>query len=249
MKTAQDWLADLKTGTKQAYPNITRSDMVAGLTKRLSSPVSINQANTSLCGAACLMYSLAKLKDAVYAQYVVDLYHTGKANLGRLSVEPGSDCRNYKPDPAKGIHPVEWVALASLRDSENDVFDYDEPSDEVGGITMPGDLMDWFKDSGFKNDNNVTNLVFTKDEDCLKAAGKRHLLTQSVCLFINANLLSNPTQGSMFPDHWVVLTSPVTINKGQVSLEVFSWGGLEQVKMPVDRFCKNFYGYISSSAS
>lgn len=249
MKTAQEWLGDLSTGTSHAYPNIKRSEMVAGLRKRLGSPASIDQANTSLCGAACLMYCLASLKAAAYAQYVVELYHTGKAKLGRLSVEPSSDCKKYKPDPAKGIHPVDWVALASLRDSENDVFDYDEPSDEVGGITMPGDLVDWFKDSGFSKDANFTNFVFTKDEGCIRAAGNRYRHTHSVCLFVNGNLFERPSEGSWIPNHWVVLASPVTIKNKRVSLSAFTWGAISQVDLPVDSFCKNFYGYISSSAT
>jgi len=249
MKTAEQCLTDLRTGTTQAFPNIKRSDMVDGLKNRLISPVQIDQANTSLCGAACLMYNLASKKDAIYAQYVVDLYQTGKASLGRLSVEPGTDCRNYKPDPSNGIHPVDWVALASLRDSENDFFDYDEPTDEVGGITMPGDLVDWFKKSGFSQDVNYTNLVFTKDSDCIEEAGTRFQKNQSVCLFVNANLLLRPSDWCLIPDHWVVLISGVTIKKKQVTCRVYSWGREVNVDLPVDQFCAKFFGYISSAAS
>jgi len=248
MKTAQQWLTDLTSGTTQAYPNINRLDMVTGLTVRLATPRKINQANTSLCGAACLMYCLASLKDASYAQYVVDLYHTGKAQLGKLTVKPGDDCKSYKPSATKGIHPVDWVALASLRDSENDFFDYDEPSDEVGGITMPGDLVDWFKDAGFSKDANFTNFAFTKDEGTIRAVGNRFNQQHSVCLFIHSNLLDDPTEGSWTPNHWVVLTSHVIIKNKRVTMSVFSWGQILKIDLKVDNFCKNFYGYISSSA-
>src|SRR5688500_7765792 len=104
MKTAQQWLGDLTSGTAQAFPNIKRSDMASGLTDRLARPSRIDQANTSLCGAACLMYSLASLKDAAYAQYVVELYNTGKSTIGSLKVAPGSDCKAYGPTTGTGIH-------------------------------------------------------------------------------------------------------------------------------------------------
>jgi hypothetical protein len=194
------------------------------------------------------MYCLASLKDAVYAQYVAELYNTGKSTIGRLVVEPGSDCKAYKPSTSQGIHPVDWVALASLRDSENDFFDYDEPSDEVGGITMPGDLVDWFKDAGFSKDANITNVVFTKDEDTIKEVADRFNQQNSVCMFINANMLESPSARSWTPDHWVVVTSPVSIKNKRVSLSVFSWGSNVKVDLPIDDFCRHFFGYISSTA-
>jgi hypothetical protein len=247
-KTALEWISELSNGKDQAFPSVKRADVVDGLKTRLAKPQLIDQANTSLCGCACLMYCLAKLKDAVYAQYVVELYQTGKGKIGSLSVEPSSDCKKYAPSTAKGIHPVDWLALASLRDSENDLFDYQSPSNEVGGITMPGDLVDWFKDAGFSKDANITNLVFTKGEGTIKDAGTRYSNNHSVCLFINANLLNNPSDSSTFPDHWVVMTSPVTTDKGQVKLSVFSWGDIHPIDLKVDVFCKNFYGFISSSS-
>src|SRR5690349_226344 len=96
MKTAQEWITELANGKEQAFPNISRADVVSGLRARIASPVKIDQANTSLCGAASLMYCLASRKPDVYAQYVAELYQTGKGRLGKLKVEPGKDCRAYK---------------------------------------------------------------------------------------------------------------------------------------------------------
>lgn len=247
MKTAQEWINDLTNGTSQAYPNIQRTDMVSGLTLRLKSPRRIDQANTSLCGAASLMYCLATHKDAMYAQYVVELYNTGKSTIGKLTVEPGSDCKEYKPSTSQGIHPVDWVALASLRDSENDAFDYAQPSDEVGGITMPGDLVDWFKDAGFSQDANITNVVFTKGEATIKEMAKRFDQQHSVCMFINSIMLSDPTEDSWTPDHWVVVTSAVAVKDKRVTLSVFTWGDIKTIDLPKDDFCENYYGFISST--
>lgn len=248
-KTAQDWLNLLATRPEQAFPNISRSEVVDGLRDRLAEPTHIDQANTSLCGPASLMYCLASAKPALYAQYVVELYQTGRSTIGRLTVEPGADCKAYKATAAGGIHPVDWVALASLRDSENDAFDYDAPSCEAGGITMPGDLLDWFKDVGFSKDANVTNLVFTKGEDVLTAASGRRDQNHNVCLFINANMLEKPDEDSWTPDHWVVLRSAVAVGGGRAKFSVYTWGGVRAVDQPVGDVCENFYGYISSSAT
>ena len=246
-KTAADWISELKTSTKQAFPNIKRGDVEMGLQERLKDPKKIHQRNTSLCGCASLFYCLATSKPDLYAQYVVELYLNGKSTIGSLTVEPGEDCRKYGATRTSGIDPADWVALASLRDSENDAFDYQSPSNEAGGITMPGDLLDWFKDVGFGKDTNDTNLVFTKGIGTLRDANKKFGLKQNVCLFISAKLLNDPTNDTMTADHWVVLQAPVTETGGKVSTEVYTWGSLRTIDLPASTFCKNFYGYISAS--
>jgi hypothetical protein len=249
MKTAQQWVNELGTGTSQAFPNIKRADMVAGLQARLAAPWTIHQADASLCGPASLMYSLASLKSALYAQYVVELYQLGQVRLGHLSVVPGPGCKKYKPVIAMGrIHPVDWVALASLRDSENEgLFAYDEASDQIGGITLPGKLVDWFKASGFRADANYTNFVVNKDVGCIRGAANRFSQRHTVCLFIDANLILAPTDP--FPhiaNHWAVMAAPVSIKGKHVTTSLYSWGKIQKVNLPIDAFCGKFYGYVSA---
>jgi len=246
--TASEWADFLSKGTSQAFPNVKRSDVVSGLKDRLTEPKKISQKNTSLCGAASLMFCLARLKDEMYAQYISDLYMNGTGWIGKLKVQPGDDCKKYSPSTSSGIHPVDWVALASLRDSENDAFDYDSPSCETGGITMPEDLLDWFKQAGFSKDSNVTNLVFTKGKKEIEDASTKFTHDQSVCLFINSNMLTDPSSRSAIPTHWIVLQSAVTIAGGNITFDYYSWGKIDTLDISFDDFGKNFYGYIASSS-
>jgi hypothetical protein len=248
-KSADAWIDELAKGKDRAFPNIKRADVVDGLRARVTKPSRIDQANTSLCGPASLFYCVAQTKAALYARYVTELYQTGKSTIGTTVVKPGTDCRKYAPSVKAGIHPVDWIALASLRDSENDAFSYASPSAETGGITMPGDLLGWFIDAGFAKQGNYTNLVFTKDVANLKAAGERYKQRQSVCLFISANMLETPGVKSTFPDHWVVLASNITFAGNVAAFTVFSWGELKAVELDVTKLCRNLYGYIASSAT
>ena len=253
-KTANDWLNELVNGKNQVFPHMPRSDVIQGLRDRINDPSKIDQDRTSLCGAAALMYCLAKDKPADYARYVVELYHTGKGKIGKLKVEPGSDCRKYKPGKTKKIDPVDWIALASLRDSENAILDYDSPDTDLGGITMPGDLFDWFKAAGFTGVTEETNLVFTKGKGTLEKANKLYLQHKNVCLFVNAKVFEGPKAKLMsaFPNHWVVMSSKVTITKKEVDLTVYTWGSdkfrliMGAKKMTISAFCNHFYGYISA---
>ena len=254
-KSTADWVTELINGKSQAYPHMPRQEVIDGLRDRLADPSKIDQDRTSLCGPAALLYCLAKDKKEAYAQYIVELYHTGKSKIGSLEVEPSEDCRNYKPGKERQIHPVDWVGLASLRDSENDFLDYQSPDDEAAGITMPGALMGWFKSAGFTNVTEECNLVITKDKDTLMKADTRYKEQNNVCLFINAKVFGGQKKAkkkSGTPNHWVVMSSQVSITNNEVDVTVYTWGTpyrkltMGSPKVTVEEFCNHFYGYVSA---
>ena len=156
--------------------------------------------------------------------------------------------------PKDQIHPVDWMGLASLRDSENSALRYSSVDDEAAGITMPGTLAGWFTKAGFSAVKNVTNVLFRKSRADIEAADALRIQGYRVCLFINAAMLSPATQNnkSIIPNHWVVLSGPVNFFEGnRISLTVFTWGnGARAVPqigdLSVSSFLNNFYGYVAA---
>lgn len=56
---------------------------------------------------------------------------------------PSADCRAFSPlSGPYDIKDVDWVALASLRDSSQ-FQDYQTPSQRFAGITLPADVAFW----------------------------------------------------------------------------------------------------------
>ena len=209
-----------------AFTNITRSDVADGLEKIVRGTAAINQRGASLCGPAAFLYCISKDKPAAYVTYVVDLYEKGEATIGTLKVKPGGSLKKYKP-PAGKIRTADWIALASLRDSENAVFSYDEITDEFAGITMPGTLKDWFDKAGYAQAKEDTSVFFHEGKSTLTNAGGALNQGKRVCLFICAGKLFDAKKvkkNSSFPDHWVVLRRAPTMANGNVSLTVFTWG-------------------------
>src|ERR1700676_4559569 len=111
-----------KKSAKGAFPNIDRADVVAGLRKRISpgGAQNIDQGASSLCGPAAVMFCVASRNPEMYVQYVTDLYDQGQAKFGTLPVTPSPLCRNYSPK----MDAADWIALASLRDSDNKILNY-----------------------------------------------------------------------------------------------------------------------------
>jgi hypothetical protein len=237
------------------FPHIQRSDVALGLRARVDQPSLISQQSSSLCGPAALVFDLATHDPVRYAQYVIDLYERGVADVKQLHVKAGSDLRAY--DPSGLINPADWIALASLRDSENFFFDYQSVDTEFGGITLPGDLVSWFKKIGYTKVINDTNLITDKNEANIREADRLYKDDYWVCLFINDSMLkaAEQDQGSMSASHWVVLTSPLTIAAGTISFQVFSWGdGHRQVPdagkgshaLTLGHFFDDYYGYVAA---
>lgn len=240
-----------------AFKNIPRDELVRTVQERKRDASLINQSGTSLCGAASLMFLTAKHRSGQYAEFVTELYENGKAQLGQLEIAPGQGCKDF--NPTGKITAADWVALASVRDSENMILDYDDPSDEAAGITLPSTLASWLEKAGFQGVINDTNLYFTKGEEELKRADQLFRSGCEVCLFVNADGLSerpsvrsNLSQMSTTPNHWVVLTSNIKIANESAEFTVFTWGqGARRVPyMPMTEFSlemwlQNFYGYVA----
>lgn len=245
-------LADFAKGTGTgAFPKIDRADVSRGLQARVANAATIKQGAASLCGPAAFMYCLLQDRPEMFVQYVCDLYNTGAAKIGALSIKPSQDCRNYQPS---GIAAVDWIALAGLRDSEN-VLDYQDPSDTFSGITMPSGLASWFSAAGYDHVQNDTNLVTTKGATAIDAAGALLMQNRRVCLFVDADLLEDDKNTSPsivgYPDHWVVLTGTSGTHGGQVGATVWTWGRYVRIPggagdLKVEQFSGFFYGYVAA---
>lgn len=240
-----------------AFKRISRARVAAGLRLRLADPDGINQGPSSLCGPSVLVRAVAATDPLGYATFVISLYETGHGQIGDLKVNAGSDLLDY--DPTNMPEPADWIPIASLRDSENWFFDYQNPDNMVGGITMPSAVESWFKKVGFHEVINETNVAFTKNEESLRRASELWSKNYWVCLFVNDDMVSDQIADvrsrSLTPSHWIALTSAVTIapDKSSVSFTVFTWGeGHRRVPYdPADTLSladllHNYYGFVAA---
>lgn len=206
-----------------------RNLFIGHLHERIAKPHRINQLYTPLCGPAAFMYCIAKDRPHDYLRYVLDLVTTGTGKLGGLIVTPSAACRNAV---IKGkIAPADWVALASLRDSSNKSMQMSSPDSNAAGITLPGELAEWFSKTGWFSGGvrNYAGLTSKSFEHLLDANQRPN---SHVCLFIRSSIISHTSNDASAmgvrpnkisgkgtpktwlgtPDHWVVLNSGMRIN-------------------------------------
>jgi hypothetical protein len=265
---AADMACDFLAGSGAGrFRHLDRDEVGVGMLMRITKPSLVDQDEGSLCGPAALLFGVLTDAPIAYARYAIDLFEKGKAKLHKLEIEPGADCRNFQP-PASMAH-VDWLTMASLRDSENYFLDYDSVSEKEGGlkgITTAPELARWFKRAGFSDVRNGVGDGIVPGQvlkDALAEKGPRHVEEANklfgqgyrVCLFINAGMLDKDeqaTKGSLLDRHYVVQTSPIDMSNGKVRLQVFTYGvGNRQIPqgstdLPHAHFFQNFFGYVAA---
>ncbi len=228
-----------------AFPNIDRHTLYEEVRDRMMNPWMIDQAATSLCGCAVVLYLTAKYRPGMYSEYVINLYETGDAMLGNLRVTPGKDCKNYTP---VATHGADWVGLAGLRDSENSIFDYDEEDDRLAGINFPREVHSWFESTGFTIIDHDTDVVGTNNEAALRKAADLKRQGFEVVILLRARWLqaSQPVI-PLVPDHWVVLTSDIDLTGPNPVFTCFSWGNpaFELDRTSIPNWRDYWFGYIA----
>ena len=233
----------------------SKEEIEKGLQLRLAKMDYPDQDRSSLCGPAAFFYCLLMDRPDLYKQMVKELWESGKTKIGTLKIEPSSDCRhpkNFFKEELPGYLPkvpaIDWITLASLRDTENSFFDYDSPDDQIPGITTAGNLKKWFKKAGseivYEINTNIVNHV-TGPKLTLKDLCRLNYYIGSgmhVVVLIAARMLKLGS-GAPTKNHWIVWNDKLKLLNGQeitehsilmeqVQLELFSWGEVyNQIKI------------------
>lgn len=222
-----------------------------------------DQGGTSLCGPAALFYSLLIDRPDIYKQAARELWQYGTTKIGALSITPSKGCKNpsgsfYYPSGRARVSGLDWITLASLRDSENAIMSYSEVDDEVAGVTLWGALSGWFEKVGYKKVFDNISLSHSNLNDII-ALNKYIKQGYRVVSLISAGMLedSGPNETSV-KNHWIVWEETVHAPDGteltehsdlntMINLTAFSWGRVKEqvrLKKSINYFMTHTFGAL-----
>jgi len=232
------------------FKKLDRDIVGVDLLMRVANPSIINQQMAGLCGPVSFLYSVASDAPGVYAKFAIDLFEKGKAKIGRLEIEPGSDCRSYAP-PAS-FSQAEWLTAASLRDSENVFLDFENVNQGFQASASTADMVKWFGRAGYNDVKYDDNLFWSRGANDIELFNTLYRAGYRIVLRINSKMLKpdKQTNTSGAGNHFIVLLSPITKTGETVKLTVFTWGdGEYQIPQgkPLSQsdFLGNLYGYVA----
>ena len=237
----------------QRFTKLDRNRVGIDLLLRVANPNIINQRNAGVCGPVSFLYSLAFDSPAACAKYGIDLFEKGKAKIGWIEVEPGSDCRDYFPPPP--MSHGEWLTAGSLRDSENFLLDYDGVDrDWHSESTTNSEVARWFSKAGYTDVRAEDNLVASRASSDINLINRLYNEGYRIILRINSKLLRAKEQAdsSWRGNHFVILRSPIVLAGQEVRLTVYTWGwGQWNIPAPNTTmspagFLEHWYGYVAA---
>lgn len=199
-------------------------------------PIYPHQSDTSLCGPAAFFYALLMDRPDLYTQAIIELWETGETTIASLHLKPSHGCRNpknfsYRREGDR-ILAIDWISLASLRDSENSLMEYNSPDDKIPGITPPWTIESWFARAGA---NEVfSNIQFSS----ISLAGLLELLTyldsqHHVVSLVSASMVEGGI--GVGKNHWIAWEDIPKTSSGTIAVttstneqitdsRLFSWG-------------------------
>lgn len=220
-----------------------------------------NQYYSMLCGPAAFYYCLMMDRYDLYEQLVWDLWSHGKGMLGAFLIQPGISTMKVK-DLFGGagysrVSAIDWVTMASLRDSSNNLLKYESIGDKISAITLWGDIEKWMINSGAHKIFSNISMYHSNLSDICKL---NSLMSDDVHVLslISASMLQ---KGADVPlkDHWIVWCGKLKLINGGgitnetkldelVSLKLFSWGEVKdnglRVSLTLGEFLKYTFGGI-----
>lgn len=235
------------------------------------------QGGTSLCGPAAFTYCLMMDRFDLYEQAVWDLRDTGKTRIGGLSISVSNEgIKNPEDyfyetkDKANNVSEhevlpsVDWIFMASLRDSENVFSPYNSIKDDASAITLWSTIQKWFTSVGSKVNFKNINVTGLNQKDLCDLGNYVDNVNHSthVVTLIGAEMMRESMAEINFPNHWIVWEGkvgadvtgtlkyedikPETGKNYPADLMLFTWGkvndGTLKPNVTLGDFIKHLYG-------
>lgn len=245
------------SGVGGPWIHLDRATVAADIADRVNNPDGAQQGGNGLCTTAAFINVWAQDAPDAYAAFATALFENGAANIapnqggGGQHIVASNSLRSADYTGIitrmrqKGFgvpSQADWMTMSAIRDSTNTVVPFTGDPDNwvsstIGDGASPfGDLDGWLRNAGawvaVVEDANVMLTASLAEARRLDPARSRCLLN------IDVGMLTDDSGR-----HTVVLRSPVSLGSdGFVSLKVWSWAGVRDVRIPTTRFENTYFG-------
>ncbi len=236
------------------WPQLPKATLLSEMIDRVQHPLHVDQASTPLCGPAAIVFELVSRDPARYVALMRELYETGHFHGATEVVDPSQDTRD-SAKPAS-IDVADWIMMATLRDTENAVFDVEGDSgDYVMGLSTPWEMKGWAEEVLQLPDTSFTSTVFYGEFDALREAQDALDLGGVAFLLVNSSMLPGQVQPWFsVPQHWISFRGGLVIDEGDpwvwdsghVKFDCYTWGSMRKVDLGEGPFEDAMFGVVTA---
>jgi hypothetical protein len=233
------------------WRHISKSSLIADIRHKINNPLRIRQRKTQLCGPASIVFELVSRQPLHYVEICQHLYEEGKFQGRTKEVKPSKTLLNSRV--YSGVSAADWMLMATLRDTENAIFDVDEDSGKVSmGITTPWEMKGWtFELLGHDQvEFHSTNLY--GEFEAMQIAQKAFHIGGVAFLMIDSAMINNDNTIVSWPTHWVAFQGGLDIDEGvwylhdsgHIKFDCYSWGQIKHVDLDEGSFEDYMWGVV-----
>jgi peptidoglycan hydrolase-like protein with peptidoglycan-binding domain len=245
------------SGLGSSWLHLSRAVVATGIAERISNPDGAQQGGNGLCTTAAFINVWAQDAPDSYAAFAGALFDNGVANIApnqaggglRITASNALLTSDYTAIATRMIargfsvpSQADWMVMSAIRDSTNSFVKFTgDPDDWVShnlgdGASSFGDLDSWLRNAGawgaVVDGSNVLLTASLEEAKRLEPVRSRCLLN------IDVGMLQSDTGR-----HTVVLRSPIIeTGDGFVTLKVWTWAGLRDVRVTKKKFEDTYYG-------
>jgi len=230
--------------TSGVWTQIAKPDLIADMRLAIESPLEVSNGQQNLCGPAAIVYELVKRNPERYVALMRQLYEQGYFNAGTIDITPASQL--YSIAVPSGITCADWMIMASMRDDENTLFDYD-PGDDVAGISWPSDMVLWAEQILQFSNVNYTSTYTFGEADAIVAANNAYNANGCAFLLIDCWMLQSPEPLVCIPEHWVPYAGGLQVSTDRFVFDTVSWGEVKHVDVNESRFEDCMWGVVTAT--
>ena len=262
MMQAQAAIADFERSPLTGlWPHLDKATIVAEMRARVSNPFTVNQGQQPFCGPASVLFELIRKQPLRYVQMCRNLFEVGCFQSLTKTIQASNRLR----DSSKGnlrMGQVDWMVLATLRESENLIFPVEPEAPEIlrglGGMTKSWEMKGWVREVLGYAQVRYDHTYLLRDIKTLRRAADVIASGGVAFALVTAEGLlgkKTPSRADMpiaYPNHWITLLGNIDIqsgsggkgDNGRVSFDVYTWARKLHVDVDEAPFKRFFWGVI-----
>ncbi len=238
-----------KSSTPGVWAFLDKGTIVADLRSRVNDPFQINQGGQPFCGPAAVLFELVRKQPLRYVRICQSLFETGYFQAASHWISAPNELKQASRGDLH-MSQVDWMVLATLRQSENLLFAVEPNAPELirnlAGMTKSWEMRGWIKEIlGYRKSEYYHAYLMNDERALSQTATAIQAGGVAFALITAEGMLQTDPPPIPFPSHWVAVLGNVAVTNGQVSLDVYTWSKKLHLDLTLSSFKKYFWAAVT----
>jgi hypothetical protein len=231
------------------WPFLDKATLLVELRDRVQNPFQVSQGGQPFCGPAVVLFELVRTQPVKYVQFCESLFNTGQFHGKTKSIVASEKLRHASRGNLL-MSQVDWMVLATMRESENRLFPVEPNAPELirnlAGMTKSWELMGWIREILDYPQVKYNQAYLFNDLSALQEASDTLQAGGIAIALITAETLLQNKPMPPLPTHWIGILGGVQIDRRQVHFDLYTWSQKLTLSTDLESFRKYFWLTITA---